>query len=60
MSSRERDVKLKPGAAEVAEGDQGLWAVEAEAAVADEPDVTVEAFESAVGSTRRMRLIPRS
>jgi hypothetical protein len=47
MSSRERDDD--PCAAEVDERDQGVWAVEAEAAVADEPDAAVEAFQSSVG-----------
>src|SRR5205814_3549613 len=36
------------GAAEVDEGDQGAGGVESEAAVADQADAAVEAFESAV------------
>ena len=38
-----------PAAAEVDEGDQGGGGVEAEAAVADQADLAVEAFEAAVG-----------
>jgi len=37
------------GAAQVDERDQGCGGVEAEAAVADEPDAAVESFEAPVG-----------
>jgi hypothetical protein len=54
-----REVDGDAGAAEVDEGDQRVGGVEAEAAVADQADLAVEAFEPAVGSTRRLRVMLR-
>jgi hypothetical protein len=56
-SSRKLD--RDAGAAEVDEGDERVGGVEAESAVADQADLAVEAFEAAVGSTRRMHLMAR-
>ena len=45
----ERRVDDDAAGAEVDQGDQGLGRVEAEAAVADQPDLAVEALEPRVG-----------
>jgi hypothetical protein len=45
--------------AEVDEADEWFGSVESVAAVADEPDLAVEAFEPGVGSTRRLRVMLR-
>src|SRR4051812_5501551 len=44
-----------PGAAEVNQGDEGCGGVKAEAAVADQADAAVEAFEAAVGQSEADR-----
>jgi hypothetical protein len=51
--------RAEVGEGEHRQGDQRVWAVEAEGAAGDQPDLGVDRLDARVGSIRRLRVKAR-